>query len=43
MQWESFSPFPASGHCRGLAVGDGSGRKIMTAFVDGWLDAKLAQ
>ncbi|WP_274542857.1 hypothetical protein [Rhodococcus opacus] len=37
------SPGPAPGHCRGLAVGDESGRKIMTAYVDGWLDAKLAQ
>ncbi|QHE73669.1 hypothetical protein HYG77_37660 (plasmid) [Rhodococcus sp. ZPP] len=27
----------------GLAVGDESGRKIMSDFVDGWLDAKLAQ
>ena len=43
MQWELFSPCPTPGPCRGLAVGDGSGWKIMTAFVDGWLDAKLAQ
>ncbi|MDH6293140.1 hypothetical protein [Rhodococcus opacus] len=43
MQWESFSPCPTPGHCRRLAAGDASGRKIMTAFVDGWLAAKLAQ
>lgn len=42
MQWESLSPCPTPGHCRGLAVGDESGRKIMT-FFDGWLDARLAR
>ncbi|QHE73526.1 hypothetical protein GFS60_07186 (plasmid) [Rhodococcus sp. WAY2] len=42
MQWESSSSCPTPAHCRGLAVGDGSGRKIMIAFVDGWFDAKLA-